>query len=43
MTGDAPHYLALSHSLLHDYDFELSNQHGEDSTYIVDLDPAERT
>ena len=32
--GGAPHYLALSHSLVYDFDVDLSNQYDADSAYI---------
>ena len=40
MRGDAPHYLAVSHSLIHDFDLDLRNQYdpdGEPFFYTGDL------
>ncbi len=35
MSGGAPHYLAISHSLVYDLDLDLTNQYSEsDSTYV---------
>lgn len=40
MRGGAPHYLALSHSLVYDFDFDLSNQYAPDSSYSFADSPA---
>lgn len=34
MSGDAPHYLAVSHSMVHDLDLDLANQYAPTSDYI---------
>ena len=33
MTGEAPSYLAIAHSIIHDGDIDLRNQYGGDSAY----------
>ena len=34
MDGDAPHYLAVSHSLVHDFDLDLTNQYDPATEYL---------
>lgn len=34
MSGDAPHYLAVSHSIVHDLDLDLTNQYRADGDYL---------
>jgi hypothetical protein len=41
MGGDAPHYLAMSHSLAHDQDLDLTNQYSPEGGYIFYPGPPE--
>lgn len=41
MLGDAPHYVAISHSIVHDQDLDLSNQYSPQGGYIFYPGPPE--
>ena len=41
MSGDAPHYLAVSHSLVHDFDLDLANQYGPGANFLFRTNPGE--
>jgi ankyrin repeat protein len=42
MSGDAPHYLAVSHSIAHDLDLDLRNQYGPQADYVFRVEQAGR-
>ncbi len=41
MSGDAPHYLAVSHSLVHDFDLDLANQYEPGTNFLFRTTPGE--
>ena len=41
MSGDAPHYLAVSHSLVHDFDLDLANQYEPGTNFLFRTTPGQ--